>query len=327
MFNTKKADYKPLNADNILEIVPEEEIYKYYLHHDFELGRCYKSILRKDKIPSLNFYYNASNRLCYKDFGHSQGNVFEFVKNLHECSYFEALQIINKDFNLGLGNSSISSLPTPTFKKESTILKPEKTTLIQVKVQNFTDFDIQYWLSYGITKETLVLYNVYSVSQVYLNKQLRFVYTKDNPIYAFVFNNKVKVYRPFSNLKWLNNAGANVLQGIDQLPETGELLIITKSLKDVMLFKELNFNAIAPQGESMAFDFSVIEDLKKRFNKIVVVYDNDDPGVRFSIKLTSTLNLKYWNIPKQYEEKDPTDFYKKYGKEETIKLLNSIQLV
>lgn len=325
MFNTKSVDYIPLNATNILNIVPEEEIYKRYLGFDFETGKCYNSILRKDSTPSLNFYYNAHGALCYKDFGHSQGNVFEFVKNLFRCSYFEALQRINYDFNLNLGNSQEMVVERPKFNTVK-LNREIKNTLIQVKIQRYTEQDLKYWESNGITISTLRLYKVFSVSEVYLNKKLRFVYTEDNPIYAFLFNNnKIKIYRPFSTLKWLNNADASVLQGIEQLPETGDLLIITKSLKDVMLFKELGYSAIAPQGESMAFDFKVIEELKTRFTKIIVVYDNDDPGVRYSIKLTSTLNLGYWNIPSKYKEKDPTDFYRAYGKEATINLLNTIK--
>lgn len=323
MLNTKNAEYKPLNSSNILSIVPEEEIYKYYLGYDFDIGRCYKSVLRKgDDTPSLNFYYNSRNALCYKDFGHSQGNVFEFVKNYFECSYFEALQRINQDFRLGLGLSNDGVVERPKLVNQ--ITKVPKTTLIQIKPQAFTDFDEKFWKDFGITLSTLELYNVYSTSHVFINKKLRFVYTEDNPIYSFIFKDKVKVYRPLSAIKWINNATSNILQGIEQLPDNGELLIITKSLKDVMLFKELGFNAIAPQGESMAFDFKIIEELKTRFKKIIVVYDNDDPGVRFSIKLTSLLNLDYWNIPKEFGEKDPTDFYKRYGREETIKLLNTM---
>ena len=323
MLNTKNAEYKPLNSSNILNIVPEEEIYKYYLGYDFDIGRCYKSVLRKgDDTPSLNFYYNSRNVLCYKDFGHSQGNVFEFVKNYFECSYFEALQRINQDFRLGLGLSNDSIIERPKLVNQ--ITKVPKTTLIQIKPQAFTDFDKKFWENFGITLPTLELYNVYSTSHVFINKKLRFVYIEDNPIYSFIFKDKVKVYRPLSAIKWINNATSNILQGIEQLPNNGELLIITKSLKDVMLFKELGFNAIAPQGESMAFDFKIIEELKTRFKKIIVVYDNDDPGVRFSIKLTSLLNLNYWNIPKEFGEKDPTDFYKRYGREETIKLLNTM---
>ena len=37
--------FTSLNASNILKLVPEEEIYKYYLGYDFELNKCYTPIL------------------------------------------------------------------------------------------------------------------------------------------------------------------------------------------------------------------------------------------------------------------------------------------
>lgn len=315
--------FKSLTAENILSIVPEEEIYKYYLGFDFEIGRCYNSVLRKDSTPSLNFYYNRAGKLCYKDFGHSQGNVFEFVKNLYDCTYFEAIERVNYDFKLNLGkNVTEVASDRPIYNID--VKKKTRATLIQVAKKEFSEFDIKYWNSYGISLDTLKLFNVIAVKYVWLNKKLRFIYTESDPIYAFLFGDKIKVYRPFSTLKWLNNATSEILQGLDLLPEKGERLIITKSMKDVMLFFEYKMPSIAPQGESMEFSFDEIEKLKKRFDKIIVIYDNDEPGVRFSTKLTSTLGLNYWNIPKHYIEKDPTDFYHKYGKKETTKLLNTI---
>ena len=91
-----------------------------------------------------------------------------------------------------------------------------------------------------------------------------------------------------------------------------------------MFFDEHGFPAIAPQGETMHFNETIIIDLKKRFKNIIVIYDNDDTGVKFSTKLTNELNLKYWNIPKSYEEKDPTDFHKVHGKDMTNELLKTI---
>lgn len=324
MLTTKQTKtFTSLNASNILKLVPEEEIYKYYLGYDFELNKCYTSILRdKDTTPSLNFYYNRRNQLCYKDFGHSQGNVFEFVKNLFSCSYFEALSRINFDFNLGLG---FSEAPLRESRIETTkTFKKTNDYFIQVSRREFNDFDLQYWSSYGISYKTLLKYNVIAVSKVWVNKVLKFVSNESNPIYGYLFGNKIKVYRPLSESKWVNNATGDIIQGYEQLPESGEILIITKSLKDVMFFDEHGFPAIAPQGETMHFNETIIIDLKKRFKNIIVIYDNDDTGVKFSTKLTNELNLKYWNIPKSYEEKDPTDFHKVHGKDMTNELLKTI---
>ena len=68
-----------------------------------------------------------------------------------------------------------------------------------------------------------------------------------------------------------------------------------------------------------------LQELKEKFNNFIVIYDNDVPGVKGSLKLTHEIGASYWNIPKHYNVKDITDFYKTYGQEMTNNLLLTLQ--
>ena len=52
------------------------------------------------------------------------------------------------------------------------------------------------------------------------------------------------------------------------LPKTGDSVVITKSLKDVMCLYEYGISAIAPCSENMFLTDSQYEKLKNRFKHI-----------------------------------------------------------
>lgn len=115
-----------------------------------------------------------------------------------------------------------------------------------------------------------------------------------------------------------------MIQGAHMIPKNGgDLLVITKSLKDVMVFYELGITAIAPNSENLFVSDKQLEKLKKYFKNIVVFYDNDIAGVSGMNKIKKSYpELKFIFIPRKYEAKDISDYYKKYGKEKTLKLIN-----
>ena len=52
-----------------------------------------------------------------------------------------------------------------------------------------------------------------------------------------------------------------MLQGAHQLPAEGELLVVTKSMKDVMCLYSLGITAIAPNSENLFLTESQFEKL------------------------------------------------------------------
>lgn len=69
------------------------------------------------------------------------------------------------------------------------------------------------------------------------------------------------------------------------LPKHGEILVITKSMKDCMTLYSLGITAIAPISENCFLSEAQYKRLKERFKHIVVFYDNDRPGLRAMIKI------------------------------------------
>jgi len=329
-FKTDNIEY--LTKDNILNKITEEDIFRKYLPFTFEVNRLYNSPLRNDDdTPSFGIY-NKFGTLKYKDFGGSQGSCFDFVMNYFNLSFGDALSKINQDFNLnlitGYGNTNNISIPKISVRQE----KSTKTSkLLQTVLRKFQKEDYEYWKEYGVTKEILIEYNIYAIKEVYLNKQLYWYNTKINPIYGYYFHKtkKIKCYRPLElnkKNKWLGNVTSEDIQGYDQLPKEGDLLIITKAMKDVMCLKSIGLISIAPQGEDHYFSEEVMNELKSRFKHIICWYDNDKPGVNASIKLTTMYNLDYVNIPKGLP-KDPSDYYKEFGKDKLIEFCKLKQLM
>ena len=72
------------------------------------------------------------------------------------------------------------------------------------------------------------------------------------------------------------------IQGMHQC--TGEkYLVITSSLKDIMSIKSLklkHLDIIAPDSENTMLKEDMIEELQSKYNKIIILFDNDEAGIK-----------------------------------------------
>ena len=84
------------------------------------------------------------------------------------------------------------------------------------------------------------------------------------------------------------------LQGYDQLKYDKPYLVICSSLKDAMCLASIGYNieVIAPDSENTMIKPHVIEYLKKKYKKVITLFDNDDAGR----KTTQKLKLKIKNV-------------------------------
>lgn len=325
----KNSDYHNISKERILELVSEEDIFKHYLGHTYEEGVPFKSPLRtRDNNPSFNIY-EQDGTLLFTDFGISvTGDVFKFVEMLPQHQgkirgLWQTCCRINYDMQLGIEKGD---KPVVVYKRPVRVSKDR--VRLQIRHQPMTDFDLAYWLQYGITKSTLLKYAVFSTEKVFRNGVERWKYSKGNPIYTYYFadTNRIKIYFPLESkeYKWKQSYSTEeTLQGLSQLPDTGHMLIITKSLKDVMSLYELGFNAIAPLSEGQVITEKAINRLKMRFNTILVLYDNDEAGRNGASVLARLYG--FGNIFMK-SAKDVSDCIKKIGKNETkIELINIIE--
>lgn len=324
-----------ITKDLILSRYSEEQIMEYYLHIPIKKG-LFRSPIRKDNHPTCSLYRNKSGTLIFKDFATGQYlNCFELVKEIFHCDYFEALRIIANDFNIVRSKNlhkNIGKINSNPIK-----IKDKEVSKIQVEVQEFTDLELKWWSKYGITKDILNKFNVYSCKHLFLNGQLFAKSQQHCPIFGYyggkVQQNKEKIelwrcYFPKrDNYRFITNWPTKKIQGYNQLPKKGKLLVITKSMKDTMVLDSLNISSCSPNSETQFISDTVLQDLKQRFKYIVVLFDSDYTGISFMNKLKKKYpELLYTWIPRKYEAKDISDFYKKYGRKKTLELIKEFIL-
>lgn len=307
----------PITTDSILLKVSEYDIFKFYCSSFIEVNKVFKSELRKDRSPSccIQAY---QNKLFYKDFATGDSvDCFGYVQKRFNCTFHESLRIIANDFGLiSVKKRAVEGLPViherVAYKQANTVIEPI--------YRPWRSQDYEYWDSYGISFELLEKYHVKPCKYVFVNT-CRYDDKPSSPIYCYDFGSKYKIYRPLeTNYRWFSNTNKSIIQGINQLPQVGDLLIVTKSLKDVLIYKMLNISAIAPQSESTEIEESIMEDLKKRFTKIILNYDFDHVGIKFGEQLAKKHNLMWFYIQ---EAKDVADLVKLKGIEYTKQYINS----
>lgn len=324
--------FKPkISKELILSRFSEEQLMEYYLHLPVRRG-LFRSPLRRDKQPTCSFYRNNSGTLIFKDFATGQHlNVFGVVQEIFKCDYHEALRIIANDMRivrdreLHRNPGKINENPTKITDKEM--------SKIQVEVQDFTDLELKWWGKYGITLNTLKKFNVYSCKHVFLNGNLLAKSQQHCPIFGY-YGKKyqgLELWRCYfpkrTSFRFITNWPSKKIQGYDQLPKEGKLLVITKSMKDCMTLYSCGISAIAPNSENLFVSDNMLNELKSRFKYIVVFYDNDRPGLHNMARIRREHpELVYISIPKQYGSKDISDFYKDHGRKETLNLIKKFVL-
>lgn len=315
-----------LTKEFLLSKYPQEVYLQYYLGIPVKKG-LFRNPLRQDSKPTASFYRNGKGEIIFKDFsGAFRGNFVDVVMFKYSCDYHKALKIIANDFNIipdpnlvvnkGIINSKVS-----TFKDDG-------KAIIQVEIKDYTNAELLWWEQYGITLKTLKKFRIFSCKSVFLNTSLLATIIPPNMAFGYYGGKKDgleqwRVYFPFrTNYRFLTNWPANKIQGIEFIPKEGNLLCITKSYKDVLCLYELGIPAIAPNSENLFIPKEILIKLKRRFKWIIVLYDNDRPGLCNMAKIRHNHpDLEYIYIPKEYDAKDISDFRKTYGEKKTRNLI------
>lgn len=320
-----------LTKENVLGKVSEEDIFAYYIRSFTELGKPFCSELREDSKPSCSVYYSVSaNRVLYRDFAKNLNiDCFSYIQLKYKCTFVEALNIINNDLNLKLGFRAkrIENMMPIMPIRESSAPKEKQYSRIEVGIREWNDSsDKEYWEQYGITAKTLNQFGVFPLTWFAIN-EICIYESRDgsNPIYGYHFGGgKWKIYRPKSVSKWFGNCSNDIVQGYKQLPEEGRLLIITKSLKDVMALKVAGYDAIAPQSETSLLRKSLVEDLLKKWRYIVMLFDSDETGISQSELYYKLYKIPSISLPSNAKGKDYTDIVKNHGIDYAEKWLNKM---
>jgi len=100
----KKVKKEELVFETILSKVSEYDIFRWYMpNKNWQVNKATYSPFRKESNPSF-VIYSKDNRLFYMDHSdpHYRGGCFDLVKQLFNVGHNECLEMIDRDFNLGI---------------------------------------------------------------------------------------------------------------------------------------------------------------------------------------------------------------------------------
>ena len=300
-----------MSLRDLLDMLDDYAIYSYYLG-SFKPGKLMNSPLRSDdKNPSFAIFRTKDGALLFKDHGTGiSGNALKFVKlykNIQTRDELERelLRIVKKtNPSMNVRNNSVCSKGYH-----------DSTVTIGIVRQAFTEVDKQYWKQFHISLDTLRRYEVFSIKYFLCNSVVRGVYKEDNPMYAYKVYDKFKIYRPLGSkyTKWRTDLSNRHIQGLQQLPKDGKLLIITKSLKDVMCLYEMGYCAIAASSETTFIPDDILQSLRSKWDNIIMLYDRDETGMKKSREYSKKYGLDAIFVHKKFKAKDISDAVRDNG--------------
>ena len=308
-----------MSLRDLLDKLDDYSIYSYYLG-SFKPGKLMNSPLRPDdKIPSFAIFPSKTGDLLFKDHGTGEaGNALKFVKlyrgiQTREELERELLRIVRR------------MNPNQSIVKNSFTYTSSRMTDIGIVRQPFNDVDKRYWKQFHISIDTLKKFNVFSIKYFLCNSVVRGTYKETSPMYAYKVFDKFKIYRPLASkyTKWRTNLTNRHVQGLAELPqEGGNLLIITKSLKDVMCLYEMGYYAIAASSETTFIPEDILQSLRSKWKHIVILYDRDRTGMSRARSYSKQYKFDAIFVHKKFKAKDVSDAVRDNGFDKVKEWLN-----
>jgi len=306
-----------LSVTKIRKYVDDYSVISHYIGEELELRRVYPSPLRtSDEHHSFSIYEAKDGNIVFKDHGRNiKGNVYKFVRYLlsedkaNLIPFNEVLHQINLDFDLGLGGTPKTF--QPRAKRLETIKRPNSPVKIEIVSKMYTKPFLDFFSLFGISATTLHSYNVYNVREYRINQFSNFPKTL---CIAYKIGKYYKIYKPFEdkNEKFRTDFPQNYVEGFIQLKYHKDFVIITKSLKEVMFFREhFDWDTVAGKSENTMIPKFIMESLFSRYKTVYIWLDRDNGGKdaleSYMIKYPKLVPINY---DSSIIEKDPTDRYK-----------------
>lgn len=303
--------------------ISEADIAGYYLGVT-SIPCLIASPLRQDRKPSFSLFSNDGREVGYMDFSTKEhGSIFHLLSRMWNCDYIEVKRRIANDLgdvslNIGIGNG--------TYNKRTSIRKTSGIDL-QCKVRQWKPYDIEYWSSFGISLKWLKYADVYPIShKIVVKDDISYIFGADKYAYAYVEfkegRTTLKIYQPFNKngFKWANRHDKSVISLWTKVPEYGEKICICSSLKDALcLWANTGIPSLAVQGEGYSISETAMNELKRRYNKVYILFDNDPPGLHDSKTLSEKTGFINVILPQFEGGKDISDFYKVLNNKEKFK--------
>lgn len=311
---------RSVGLDVLLGKTSEFDIMRFYLNIDV-LPALINSPLRQDRNASVSIFSPDGVKVFYKDFGTGEhGSIFDLLGRMWNRTFSETITKIWDDIDKVKHNRiNLNRTRRGVIHKSNSIL--------EVRTRQWFDYDMEYWNSYGISREWLEFGDVYPISHILITRDnITKVIPAEKLAYVYVERKdgkvSLKVYQPKSQrLKWLSKHDSSVWDLWSRLPDRGDTLFITSSRKDALcLWENTGIPSVSLQGEGYVPKEKVINQLKQKFGRVIIFFDNDydkdeNHGHIYASRLSGMFDLDMVEIPSEYKSKDPSDLFKNHGAE------------
>lgn len=320
---------RSVGLDVLLGKTSEFDIMRFYLNIDV-LPALINSPLRQDRNASVSIFSPDGVKVFYKDFGTGEhGSIFDLLGRMWNRTFSETITKIWDDIDRVKHNRiNLNRTRRGVIHKSNSIL--------EVRTRQWFDYDIEYWNSYGISREWLEFGDVYPISHILITRDnITKVIPAEKLAYVYVERKdgkvSLKVYQPKSQrLKWLSKHDSSVWDLWSRLPDRGDTLFITSSRKDALcLWENTGIPSVSLQGEGYVPKEKVINQLKQRFGRVIIFFDNDydkdeNHGHVYASRLSGMFDLDMVEIPSEYKSKDPSDLFKNHGAKTFMRVINEL---
>ena len=325
-------EYSDISPEQLLQKISQEKIFEWLLKQPFNINERYCAPYREDNTPRCWFEYK-DGMLLFMDFGDRVGNrhktCFGVTMAVYNVGIRLAVDIICQQFNLS--KSTIDYKPAERTEYQ---IQERRRAIIKPEIQPYNKKDKLYWSQYLIKVEDLEEDKVYSVRRYFLDsiRGKRWI-TPYSHCYDIDFIDAHKIYQPYKprEYRFITNCDEDHIGNIDNLPSSGDRLFIQKSYKDHRTLRNIvkDSNVIWFQSEGVIPSIHILSNLTNRFDKIIVMYDNDEAGILASIKTVSVLNniklgCSSSIVLPTIEYKNISDLVNREGRKDTLKILNKI---
>ena len=312
------------NLISTITDVPVEWVFEYYLNLNERLTGQDIKILSvfnpKDKVPSMCVYH-SNGFYKFKDFSSGfQGDNIELVRFMFNLQHrWQAANKITNDYQ--------EYVSTNQKRFEGDTVNIDRYKVVDYEMRHWQEHDEKYWTRFQISSKMLELYNVIPLSYYVMEKlqvdgQIKSFKNTNGYIYGYFKNDGslYKIYKPMDRERKFTKV-QNYIQGSEQLTFDKKYLVITSSLKDLMVFRKLKITdveVIAPDSENSMLAETTMSKLIRQYKKIFVIFDNDEPGIKAAQRYYSKYEIPYIVLPL---EKDIAEAVEKYGIDKVREIL------
>lgn len=289
----------------------------------FPPNQAFCSPFRKDRHPSF-IVGNKTGKWRHLDMANEYwcGGPIDLVRQIHNCSLQRALEIVDRDFKLGLSSGAVEK--SKEVIKWETPKEEYHTPFIQVVTRKPTQEELRWWNQYYQDLDDLKNNEVYFPAKIFRNRKI--VPAKASLLtfcYYEPITDKWKIYRPdgksgkapLNERKWDTNIKFDVIEQLHDIKNCN-IAIIGKARKDSMVIRKalsITCTCTIQSENPYCFNQENIEWIKSNSKTQIITSDNDKTGISFSHWVTKTHKFRHCNVPYNIPNKQKPSFIKDFA--------------